>query len=139
MNLVLKACVGVGMGLLSGCIMFYGGSEEGPYSVEAERNEPGVAKETILRAPGKAHWYVLIGPDGGDKMTYFNSLRYYMASNGKTNSLSHATKWAYDDKEIEGAVPVPGTDRWMLAYRTDMSGDLAIWCRLTCVSLRPRS
>lgn len=122
---ILFACLGlISMLSCTGCIMFYTGSEEGPYRVVAERDEPGVPKETVLCASGKANWYVLMGPDGCGEETYFRSLRYYMAANGKTNSLSRATMWAYNDKEVEGAVPVPGTDRWMLAYCTHMSADL---------------
>ena len=114
----------VAMAMLSGCLMFYTGSEEGPFSVVAVREEPGRPKETILQAGGRANWYVVVGPDGGGKDTYFPAIRYYIASGGKTNSLSHATKWAYDDKNIEGAIPVRGTDRWVLVYCTKMTGDL---------------
>jgi len=103
------------LSLLSGCLMFYKGSVLGPASVVAERNEPGLSKETILQVVGHANWKVLFGPDGA-RDTHFNSVRYYIASEGRTNSLSHATKWAYDDKEIEDAIPIRGTDRWMLAY-----------------------
>ena len=88
------------MAMLSGCLMFYTGSDEGPYGVVAERDEPGRQKEVILRTAGRANWYVVFGPDGGGKDTYFRATRYYIASGGKTNSLSHATKWAYDDEEI---------------------------------------
>ena len=116
--------VPVAMAMLSGCLMFYTGSEEGPFSVVAVREEPGRPKETILQAGGRANWYVVVGPDGGGKDTYFPAIRYYIASGGKTNSLSHATKWAYDDKNIEGAIPVRGTDRWVLVYCTKMTGDL---------------
>ena len=112
------------MAMLSGCLMFYTGSEEGPFGVVAERDEPGRPKEVILQAGGRANWYVVFGPDGGGKDTHFRATRYYIASGGKTNSLSHATKWAYDDEEIEDAIPVRGTDRWMLAYRTEMTADL---------------
>lgn len=112
------------MAMLSGCLMFYAGSEEGPFGVVAERDEPGRQKEVILRTAGRANWYVVFGPDGGGKDTYFRATRYYIASGGKTNSLSHATKWAYYDEEIEDAIPVRGTDRWMLAYRTEMTADL---------------
>ena len=108
--------------MLSGCLMFYTGSEEGPFSVVAVRDEPGRPQEAILQTGGKANWHVIAGPDGGGD-TYFRSIRYYIASGGKTNSLSHATKWAYDDKAIEGAFPVHGTDRWVLAYCTEMSVD----------------
>ena len=111
------------MAMLSGCLMFYTGSEEGPFGVVAERDEPGRPKEVILQAGGRANWYVVFGPDGGGKDTYFRATRYYIASGGKTNSLSHATKWAYDDTAIEGAIPVRGTDRWVLAYCTKMTGD----------------
>ena len=111
------------MAMLSGCLMFYTGSEEGPFGVVAERDEPGRQKEVILRTAGRANWYVVFGPDGGGKDTYFRATRYYIASGGKTNSLSHATKWAYDNMTIEGAIPVHGTDRWVLAYCTKMTGD----------------
>lgn len=109
--------------MLLGCLMFYTGSEEGPFSVVAVRDEPGQPQEVILQAGGRANWHVVVGPDGGGKDTYFRATRYYIASGGKTNSLSHATKWAYDDKAIEGAFPVHGTDRWVLAYCTEMSAD----------------
>ena len=84
------------MAMLSGCLMFYTGSEEGPFGVVAERDEPGRPKEVILRTTGRANWYVVFGPDGVGKDTYFRATRYYIVSGGKTNSLSHATKWAYD-------------------------------------------
>ena len=113
----------VAMVAISGCLMFYTGSEEGPFGVVAERDEPGRPKEVILQAGGRANWYVVFGPDGGGKDTHFRSIRYYIVSGGKTNSLSHATKWAYDDTAIEGAIPVRGTDRWVLAYCTKMTGD----------------
>ena len=112
------------LAMLSGCLMFYTGSEEGPFSVVAERKEPGRPQEVILKAGGRANWYVVFGPDGGGKDTYFRATRYYIASGGKTNSLSHATKWAYDNEGIEDAIPVRGTDRWVLGYCTEMTGDL---------------
>ena len=112
------------MAMLSGCLMFYTDSEEGPFSVVAAREETGRPQEVILRTGGRANWYVVFGPDGGGKDTHFRAIRYYIASGGKTNSLSHATKWAYDNKGIEGAIPVRGTDRWVLAYRTKMTADL---------------
>lgn len=121
-NIVMLAAVA--MAMLSGCLMFYTGSEEGPFSVVAVREEPGRPKEVILQTGGRANWYVVVGPDGGGKDTYFPAIRYYIASGGKTNSLSHATKWAYDDKNIEDAIPVRGTDRWVLVYCTKMTGDL---------------
>lgn len=34
------------MAMLSGCLMFYTGSEEGPFGVVAERDEPGRPKQT---------------------------------------------------------------------------------------------
>ena len=39
------------MAMLSGCLMFYTGSEEGPFGVVAERDEPGRQKEVILSPP----------------------------------------------------------------------------------------
>ncbi len=38
--------VAVAMVMLSGCLMFYTGSEEGPFGVVAERDEPGRPKQT---------------------------------------------------------------------------------------------
>ena len=61
--------VPVAMAMLSGCLMFYTESEEGPFSVVAVREEPGRPKETILQAGGRANWYVVVGPDGGGKDT----------------------------------------------------------------------
>ena len=116
MVLVSALCLG------TGCLMFYSGSVAGPAVVVAERNEPGRPRETILLVDGRANWTVLSGPDGaGD--THFNSVRYYLASEGRTNSLSHATRWAYDNEKIEGAIPIRGTDRWMLAYAKIESAD----------------
>ena len=63
------------MAMLSGCLMFYTGSEEGPFNVVAERDEPGRPKEVILRTAGRANWYVVFGPDGGGKDTYFRATR----------------------------------------------------------------
>ena len=116
--------VACAMAMLSGCLMFYTGSEEGPFSIVAERKEPGRPQEVILQSGGRANWYVVFGPDGGGKDTYFRATRYYIASGGKTNSLSHATKWAYDNEGIEDAIPIRGTDRWVLGYCTKMTGDL---------------
>ena len=61
------------MAMLSGCLMFYTGSEEGPFGVVAERDEPGRPKEVILQAGGRANWYVVFGPDGGGKDTHFSA------------------------------------------------------------------
>lgn len=108
--------------VLSGCLMFYEGSVDGPASVVAVRNEAGRPQEAILQVSGRANWNVVVGPDGPGE-TYFNSIRYYFASGGRTNSLSHATKWAFDDKEIEDAIPIRGTDRWLLAYAEITSRD----------------
>ena len=116
MVLVSALCLG------TGCLMFYSGSVSGHAVVVAERNEPGRPRETILLVDGRANWTALSGPDGaGD--THFNSVRYYLASEGRTNSLSHATRWAYDNEKIEGAIPIRGTDRWMLAYAKIESAD----------------
>lgn len=52
MKMIRTVCTGAALALLSGCIMFYNGSEEGLYSVEAERNEPGVAKDNRLLIKG---------------------------------------------------------------------------------------
>jgi hypothetical protein len=38
--------VAVAMAMLSSCLMFYTGSEEGPFGVVAERDEPGRPKQT---------------------------------------------------------------------------------------------
>ena len=107
------------MAMLSGCLLFYAGSEEGPFGVVAERNEPGRQKEVILKTAGRANWYVVFGPDGVGKDTYFRSIRYYIASGGKTNSLSHATKWAYDDTAISyKAGPCVGRGLVLLTARS---------------------
>ena len=65
MRMVLVA---VAMAMLSGCLMFYTGSEEGPFGVVAVREEPGRPKEMILQAGGRANWYVVFGPDGGGRI-----------------------------------------------------------------------
>ena len=67
--------------LVSGCLMFYTGSEEGPFKVVAVRNEPGRPQEAILQSECRANWNVVFGPDGGGP-TYFKGIRYYIASGG---------------------------------------------------------
>jgi len=116
------AFAGIALAALGGCLMLYDGTVEGPSKVVAVRNEPGRPQEAILQVVGRADWNVVVGPDGPGK-THFRSVRYYLASGGKTNSLSHATKWAYDDKEIEDAIPIRGTDRWLLTYADITSAD----------------
>lgn len=109
--------------LVSGCLMFYTGSEEGPFKVVAVRNEPGRPQEAILQSECRANWNVVFGPDGGGP-TYFKGIRYYIASSGETNELSYATRWAYNLDEIGGPIAIPGTDRWVLVYEDDETPDL---------------
>lgn len=109
--------------LVSGCLMFYTGSEEGPFKVVAVRNEPGRPQEAILQSECRANWNVVFGPDGGGP-TYFKGIRYYIASGGETNELSYATRWAYNLDEIGGPIAIPGTDRWVLVYEDDETPDL---------------
>ena len=109
--------------VVSGCLMFYTGSEEGPFKVVAVRNEPGRPQEAILQSECRANWEVVFGPDGGGP-TYFKGIRYYIASGGRTNDLSYATRWAYNLDEIVGPIAIPGTDRWVLVYEDDKTPDL---------------
>ena len=51
--------------MVSGCLMFYTGSEEGPFKVVVVRNEPGRPQEAILQSECRANWEVVFGPDGG--------------------------------------------------------------------------
>ena len=122
-SLTLITLCALSMIVVSGCLMFYTGSEEGPFKVVAVRNEPGRPQEAILQSECRANWEVVFGPDGGGP-TYFKGIRYYIASGGRTNDLSYATRWAYNLDEISGPIAVPGTDRWVLAYEDDRTPDL---------------
>lgn len=115
-RIIMPMLAAVLLPMLSGCLMFYTGYEEDPAKEVARRNEPGRPQEAILKANGRAIWYVVFGPDGGGKDTYFSCVRYYAASNGRTNSLSHATHWAYNLDDPHGIIPIPGTDHWLWAY-----------------------
>ena len=57
-----KLMIFVVAAMLLGCLMFYTGSEEGPFSVVAVRDEPGRPQEVILQAGGRANWHVVVGP-----------------------------------------------------------------------------
>ena len=126
--------------MVSGCLMFYTGSEEGPFEVVAVRNEPGRPQEAILQSECRANWEVVFGPDGGGP-TYFKGIRYYIASGGRTNDILFGT-WKVRPKDYDHydyVVIDVRTGKWhKLPFDTDHYRGFAVDVAAGCVRLRPR-